>query len=69
MIWREGSGTDLEANIRDFMMVDMMSLKQENFNIHTISSFSKIFMKHIIYKIYLEETFMWDNSISKEKIL
>ena len=31
--WREGSGNDLRANIRDLTMVGMLSLKQENINI------------------------------------
>lgn len=66
MIWREKSSTDLEANIKEFIM-NMMSLKQENINIKAISSFSKIFMIYIIYKTYLEETLMWVDLISQKE--
>lgn len=55
--WGKRSDTDLEANTKDFI-VDMVSLKQENINLKITSSFSKIFMKHIIYKLCLEETLM-----------
>lgn len=47
--------------------MNMMSLKQENINIETTSSFSKMFMKCITYKIYLEETLIWVDSISEEE--
>lgn len=65
VVQRERSGIDLDKNIRAFVL-DMMSLKQENLNIKASSRFSKIFMKCVIYKIYLEERLMWVDSILKK---